>query len=166
MKRRDKPRIDYKELNSTGRKILKETRDLERLSAGFENLATMASKDRQNLADDEKKLVRKIKRYLDEYQDLSLMFDVEEVEKAISEFKEAINAFDEIHVELERELDDEYSEVYQDFSVLDSAKSWIHAARVDIKRRKVEKLRLETEQAERLKLLSLQEKEESANEGN
>ena len=112
MKRRDKLRIDYKELNSTGRKILKETRDLERLSAGFENLATMASKDRQNLADDEKKLVRKIKRYLDEYQDLSLMFDIEEVEKAISEFKEAINAFDEIHVELERELDDEYSEVY------------------------------------------------------
>ena len=161
MKRRDKPRIDYKELNSTGRKILKETCDLENLSVGFENLATMASNQRQNLVDDEKKLVKKLRRYLDEYQDLSLMFDVEEVEKAISEFKEAINAFNEIHVVLERELEDEYSEAYKDFSVLQSAKSWIHAARIDIKHRKVEKLRTETEQAENLKLLSLQEKEQS-----
>ena len=103
MKRRDKPRIDYKELNSTGRKILKETCDLENLSVGFENLTTMASNQRQNLVDDEKKLVKKLRRYLDEYHDLSLMFDVEEVEKAISEFTEAINAFAEIHVDLERE---------------------------------------------------------------
>ena len=43
MKRRDKPRIDYKELNSTGRKILKKTCDFEDLSVGFENLATMAT---------------------------------------------------------------------------------------------------------------------------
>ena len=114
MKRRDKPRIDYKESKSnvTGKKVLKETRDLEKLSAGFENLATMASKQRQNLIDDEKKLVRKLRRCLEEYDDLSLMFDVEEVEKAISEFKEAIEAFDEIHIELERELEDEYSGTY------------------------------------------------------
>ena len=103
MKRRDKPRIDYKESNLTGKKVIKETRDLEKLSAGFENLATMASKQRQNLIDDEKKLVRKLRRCLEEYDDLSLMFDVEEVETAISEFKEAIEAFDEIHIELERE---------------------------------------------------------------
>ena len=82
MKRRDKPRIDYKESNVTGKKVIKDTRDLEKLSAGFENLATMASKQRQNLIDDEKKLVRKLRRCLEEYDDFTLMFDVEEVEKA------------------------------------------------------------------------------------
>ena len=161
MKRRDKPRIDYKESNVTVKKVIKDTRDLEKLSAGFENLATMASKQRQNLIDDEKKLVRKLRRCLEEYDDLSLMFDVEEVETAISEFKEAIEAFDEIHIELERELEDEYSETYKDFSVLQSAKSWIHAARVDIKRRKVEKLKVEHEEAEKSRILSQQEKEQS-----
>ena len=163
MKRRDKPRIDYKESNLTGKKVIKETRDLEKLSAGFENLATMASKQRQNLIDDEKKLVRKLRRCLEEYDDFTLMFDVEEMEKATFEFKEAIEAFDEIHIELEREreLEDEYSETYKDFSVLQSAKSWIHAARVDINCRKVEKLRVEHEEAEMSRILSQQEKEES-----
>ena len=162
MKRRDKPRIDYKELNVTGKRVLKEIRDLERLSASFENLATMASKQRQDLVDDEKKLVRKIRRCLDEYDDLSLMFDIEDVEKAITEFKEAIEAFDEIHIELERELENEYSETYKDFSVLQLAKTWIHAARIDIKSRKIEKLRTEHEEAENSKLLSQQEKDQFA----
>ena len=61
MKKRDIPRIDYKELNATGKRVQKESRELEKLSVGFENLATMASKHRQNLIDDEKKLVKKIK---------------------------------------------------------------------------------------------------------
>ena len=59
MKRREIPRIDYKELNATGKRVIKETRELEKLSVGFENLAIMASKQRQNLIDDEKKLVKK-----------------------------------------------------------------------------------------------------------
>ena len=40
--------------------------------------------------------------------------------------------FEEIHVELEKELEDEYAETYKDFAVLQSAKSWIHAAKIDI----------------------------------
>ena len=161
MKRREIPRIDYKELNATGKRVIKETRELEKLSVGFENLAIMASKQRQNLVDDEKKLVKKIRRRLDEYQQLSLLYDIEDLEKAISEFKDAIDSFDEIHIELERELDVEYSETYKDFSVLQEAKSWIHAARVEIKNRKVSKLEIEHAEAENSKLISQQEKEQS-----
>ena len=161
MKRREIPRIDYKELNATGKRVIKETRELEKLSVGFENLAIMASKQRQNLIDDERKLVKKLRRCLDEYQQLSLLYDIEDLEKAISEFKDAIDSFDEIHIELERELDVEYSETYKDFSVLQEAKSWIHAARVEIKNRKVLKLEIEHAETENSKLLSHQEREQS-----
>ena len=44
MKRKDFPRIDYQELNETVKTVLKETRELEKRSVSFENLAIMASK--------------------------------------------------------------------------------------------------------------------------
>ena len=49
-------------------------------------------------------------------------------------------------------MEDEYFEIYKDFSVLHLAKLLAHAAKREIKCRNVEKIRKETDEAENLKL--------------
>ena len=61
----------------------------------------------KNLIDQETKLSYKFKRLLDEY-DLAIMFDVLEYEGAIPEFKEAIENFEDVHLQLKRGLGDKY----------------------------------------------------------
>ena len=138
--------LDYKQYHTRGNKVAKETKALQKITEGFEQLAIMS---KEKLIDDEKKLSRKIKRFLKEYEDLDILHDVDEVEAAVAEIKEIIDNYEEVHIELERELKREYEGLYKDSKELILATAWIKNAKVDIKRRKQKER--EEEKAEKLR---------------
>ena len=127
---RDKPcrsfdRLDYKEYHKTGKKVIKESKELNRISEKFKKIAIMAA---EKIIDEEKKLRLKIDRFLDEY-DFELLFDIEDIEKGISEFKILIENYEGIHVELKRELNDEYDLKFGDFAAkLKKMTDWVKKA--------------------------------------
>ena len=109
----------------------------------------------------------KIDRFIDEYE-FKLLFDIEDIEAGIAEFKKLIEIYKEIHPELRRELEEEYEDKYEKYaSKYKMITDWIKKAKVEIKRRKVvkctpeEQLRKENEEKEvRLRQEERKEKEE------
>ena len=97
----------------------------------------------EKIINEEKKVCLKNNRFIDEY-DFELLFDIEDVEKGISEFKILIEKYEEIHVELKRELDDQYDVMFGDFAAkLKIMTDWVKKAKTEIKRRKIEKFEKE-----------------------
>ena len=115
-----------------------------------------------DLIDQETKLSYKFKRLLDE-NDLELMFDVPEYEAAISEFKVAIEKFEDVHVQLKRGLGEgAYLEKYPKFfERLKPLTDWVVNAKRDLRSRKrdIEKDKKDREETERQKELSMMEME-------
>ena len=139
-------RFDYKVYSEKGRKIPKESRDLERVRKGFESFAKMVS---QELIDSEEKLNFKFSRLIEEYE-LDLLFDISEIEAGISEIREAVDKYEDIQVELKRELGERYNETYPNISEkLKPMNEWVKKAKKEIKNRKVQKLREEKEKEEK-----------------
>ena len=93
-----KNRIDYKIYNETGKKIQREP--------NFEKMS--------ELIDQELKLVKKIVRFRSEYN-LDLLFDINEIEEAISEQRKLLEAYEELHIKLKRDLAEDYSNTYIDY---------------------------------------------------
>jgi len=56
----------------------------------------------------ELKVVKKIDRFLEENDKLDLFFDADELYEAIRECREILQEYEEIHVELQNELHDQY----------------------------------------------------------
>jgi len=158
---RIKQQLNYKVLHSEGKKVAKENRDLQKITKDFENLSKMAL---ANLVNDEKKTSRKFTRFLDEYSDLSDLFDITDIERAIIERKGLIDQFEEDHVELEKELGEKYEEQYPNFNIsLKSMMDWVKKAKTEIKNRKVEKKTAEQEKENREEVLR-KEREEKEKE--
>ena len=146
-------RIDYKIYSETGKKVAKE-KDLEKVTENFEKLSKSENYQKlskmvaSKLVDEEIKVCLKFDRFLKEYE-FDLLFDVEDIEAAIIEVKTLIDTFEDIHVELKRELDDKYEEAYPKFSEkLKPMIDWVKNAKIEKKRKKVEKLREEREKEE------------------
>ena len=141
---RDTKRIDYRLLHRTGEKMSKE-------EVGNENSDPPEMDD---LIDEETRLSLKFTRLLEEY-DLTVLYDISEVEQALQEVREAVEKFENIHVQLKRGLGDRYVGLYPKFmDRLKPMTEWIVSARKDLRKRKVQKdqreerLRLEQEEKE------------------
>ena len=89
----------------------------------------------QNLESEEKLRV-KIKRYLIE-NDIDLLFDVRDIEDAISEIRSLANSFEDVHVALRRELNDQYAVRFADYDQqINNITDWIKKAKLAIKEKK------------------------------
>ena len=73
-------RIDYKELDRTGKRVLKENKRLEEVSIKLDNIMS-----REQLVSDEAKLCLKIERFVKD-NEIGLFFDVAEIDEALSTF--------------------------------------------------------------------------------
>ena len=111
----------------------------------------------EKLVENEKRLCLKIYRFIDEYE-FELLFSIEEIETGIIEFKKLIENYEEIHIGLNRELGDNYENTYEDFNKkVKKMTEWVRNAKLEIKKRKIEKeekeeqLRKEEEKEEQLR---------------
>ena len=94
-----KKRLDYSHFHKTGEKEFK-NRDILKMSVTI---------------DCELKLVCKINRFLDEYQ-VSLFSDVDEIDESLAQMRELQQEYEDMHIELRRELgDEEYEKTYTEF---------------------------------------------------
>ena len=148
--RRKKGRLDYKEYSETGRKVQKERKELEKITQGFKDLSEMAA---LKLKEKELKLCSKLSRFI-ENNDIEVLCDIESLEAAVVECKKLQESYDNIHVELKSELDEEYEESYKEFALTTVISSdWIRDAKIkqrDIKlEEKEEKFRLSQEEKDR-----------------
>ena len=84
---RTRERFDYEIFSKKGVKIPK-----------GKNIGIMST-----LIDEEIKLVCKIKRFMTEYE-LSLLFELDDIEKAIVELRVLLEGYQEVHIKLVREL--------------------------------------------------------------
>ena len=114
MKKRDQNRLDYAHFDKTGEKIFKK-RCISTMSITIEH---------------ELKTVCKINRFLDENQ-LSLFYDVEEINEGLEKMRELLQEFEDVHVELRRELGDaEYEKTYTEFKKSrDHMMTWLKNAK-------------------------------------
>ena len=101
----------------------------------------------EQIVDSELKISKKLKRFFNEYE-LSLLFDVQDVELGIAELKELTNEYDDIHSKLiptstdasDSVYKDTYQEQYDD--QMSEIEKWIKQAKRDIKAKKENQLSL------------------------
>ena len=94
--RRNIKPIDYKIFGSTGQKVFIERRNLSEM---------------EKMVDTELKITRKLARFFNEY-DISLLFDVSDVENGIAELKALTDEYEDVHSQLSRISRDAGDEVY------------------------------------------------------
>ena len=122
--RRDLVRFDYQKYHRTGVKVPVES--------CLQNLPNMAG----NPALD-KKILAKIEQFKRE-NDPDLLYDVTEIEDAVSEFRRMIDSYIDVHVALREQLEN-YTEVYPDYDMnLDGMTEWVKKCRIIIKDMKKE----------------------------
>ena len=116
MQRRDKKRLDYTVYHDSGDKVFKNR-----------NIVTMSL-----TVDCELKIVCKINRFLDENQ-ISMFSDVDEVNECLDKMRELQQEYEDVHIELRRELgDDEYEKTYTEFQKSrDVMMTWLKNAKIE-----------------------------------
>ena len=82
--------------------------------------------------DVELKIVCKINRFLDENQ-ISMFSDVDEVNECLDKMRELQQEYEDVHIELRRELgDDEYEKTYTEFQKSrDVMMTWLKNAKIE-----------------------------------
>ena len=126
-------RFDYKVYNKTGKKVCK---------AASSELVIMG-----DLIEEELKISCKIKRVLNEFE-LELLYDIEDIEGGIKEFRDVIESYENVHVMLRRKLGGEYGETYEEYgSNMKKLNDWVRNAKVEIKRIKKEKVKEQSEKS-------------------
>ena len=114
-------RSDYKVYNDEGIKV---PLTISKVSVMDQNLAS------------EEKLRLKIKRYFNE-NDIDLLFDISDIEDAISDIRSLANCFEDVHVALRRELNDQYAVRFVDYDQqINAITDWIKKAKLAIKEKK------------------------------
>ena len=84
----------------------------------------------------EEKLRLKIKRFIDE-NDIDLLFDISDIEDAISGINALVSSFEDVHVVLKRQLEAQYAVTYPDFDdQISKVTTWIKKAKLAIKGKK------------------------------
>ena len=117
---RTRERFDYEIFSKKGVKIPK-----------GKNIGIMST-----LIDEEIKLVCKIKRFMTEYE-LSLLFELDDIETAIVELRVLLEGYQEVHMKLVRELKESYSEAYQNFDRrIAEMTDWLRNAKLEIRQKK------------------------------
>ena len=131
---RPRQHLDYKVLHNFGTKTTKRV---------LPNLPSLTM-DFQKLVEDEKKAGLRIDRYVEEYE-LDLLFDIEEIEEGVRNFKELLEDYEALHIELERELgEEEYLTRYPNYEMMrKKVIDWIKNAKAEVKRKKVERYEIE-----------------------
>ena len=156
--RRKKGRLDYKEYSETGRKVQKERKELEKITQGFKDLSEMAA---LKLKEKELKLCSKLARFVED-NEIEVLCDIESLEAAVIECKKLHESYDNIHIELRSELDEEYEESYKEFALTTVIFSdWIRNAKIKIRDIKLEERagKLRKEEEERADKLRKEEEE-------
>ena len=147
---RNTTRIDYKIYYRTGKKVLKESAKLEELANKLEKDLVMVE---NRLIDDEKKIGLKIVGFWDEYE-LDDLYGVDDINDSITELKNLKSGFENIHVDLKRELGEGWSPTYPKYD--DDVRrmtNWIKNDRKEIAKRKREEedlIKAERKRAENL----------------
>ena len=118
-----KKRLDYSHFHKTGEKEFK-NRDILKMSVTI---------------DCELKLVCKINRFLDEYQ-VSLFSDVDEIDESLAQMRELQQEYEDMHIELRRELgDEEYEKTYTEFqNSREVMMTWLTEAKKEKKTKEVQ----------------------------
>ena len=144
--RRVTGRLDYMVYSETGIKLRKEQKELDRIMQGFENLSVMASR---KLIEKDTKVCSALDRFV-ESNTFEVLCDTESVEAAVSECKKLYESYENIHIELKSELEEEYEETFKEFVITKKVfADWINGAKIEVQRRKgEERLRLSKEKAE------------------
>ena len=132
--------LDYDKLHKSGKRVYKGARVTGSMSG-------------QKLQDSEKKVALKIKRFLEENLNFSELFDVEEIESSAGLLRELLESYEDVHIELERELGDDYGESYKDYAdTIAKVTKWLKDSKIEARKRKSEvlgrekaKLRVEEE---------------------
>ena len=116
MQRRHQKRLNYAVFHKTGDKVYK-NRNIVAMSLTVEH---------------ELKIVCKINRFLDENQ-IAELSDVDEVNECLDKMRELQQEYEDVHIELRRELgDDEYEKTYKEFSnSRDLMMTWLKNAKVE-----------------------------------
>ena len=125
-KLRDTSRIDYDIYHKKGLKVLKDSGKID---------VKMA-----NLVDEELKIVKKFSRFFNEYE-VSILYEVQDIEIGIKELKVLADSYEDVHVQLNREIGDNvYKETYTDYEdqILKVTK-WIRDAKLAINEKKARK---------------------------
>ena len=94
--RRVKQRLDYKLYSETGKRVIKETKELKRIEKSFKNPSVMAT---HKIVDEEKNVCLKIDRFIDECES-EVLFDIDDIESGIKESKKLPESYEVIHLEL------------------------------------------------------------------
>ena len=64
-----------------------------------------------------------------------MLFDIDDIESGIKESKKLLESYEEIRLELKRELNDEYEETYRNFEINSKIMTdWIKKAKLEIKK--------------------------------
>ena len=121
-------RFDYKKFNDQGIKV-------PIVHEGLSEEIDLSNMD--SLVDEETKLGYRLRRLLEEHE-LEYLFSASDVEAAISEMKESIERFEDIHIQLKRGLgEEEYIKLYPDFFArLKPKTDWIIQAKRVLHERK------------------------------
>ena len=128
--RRNIKPIDYKIFGSTGQKVFIERRNLSEM---------------EKMVDTELKITRKLARFFNEY-DISLLFDVSDVENGIAELKALTDEYEDVHSQLSRISRDAGDEVYKETyseqydEQMKAILDWIRSAKISIKEKKEEQV--------------------------
>ena len=100
------------------------------------------------IVDEEKKFCLKTDRFRDEYE-LEVLFDIDYIESSIKESKKLLESYEEIHLELKRELNDEYEETYRNFEIKSKIMTdWIKKAKLEIKNKIIQRIQEEKDEAQ------------------
>ena len=140
---REIPRVDYKETrpyNRVQKLPVNSPRKLPPLPPGIpiptQGMATVEK---------EVKVRTKIKRFMAD-NDFDLFFDDTEIDEAIKEFSRLVDSFEDVHVELKRELGEQYAMTYGYYDdELKGMTGWVKVARRESKDKKVSKASKESE---------------------
>ena len=99
----------------------------------------------EKMVDTELKITRKLARFFNEY-DISLLFDVSDVENGIAELKALTDEYEDVHSQLSRISRDAGDEVYKETyseqydEQMKAILDWIRSAKISIKEKKEEQV--------------------------
>ena len=117
-------RFDYKIYSKTGNKVVK----------GRTGISAMASS-----VDEELRVVRRLERFLIEYN-LSLLYEVGDIEEGIKEVRDIVESYEELHLRLKGELGTlSYEETHPEYEDrIKCVTYWIRSAKSEIRTKKEE----------------------------
>ena len=99
-------RFDYRVYNQSGKKVAKDNAQINRI---VEKLDKDSIMERNKLIDEERKINLEVSRFWKEYE-LDQLYEVDDIKECINELKNLVKRFENVHVDLKRELEMTHTE--------------------------------------------------------